>query len=114
MFYQLASLAFYYGLTDILDSLVDSMLTATRLCTGNETARTASFIDGWTTFEAQDEFDFQVQRSKFLQWLGKSFKSQVAMLVVFKVLNEFGDGIERCWNKVPAFLFTYVYLMLVF
>lgn len=99
VFYQMCSLAFYYGLNETLDTLLDAMLNATKLC-NSATNTNPPFVDSWFSYDAKDEFDFYVQRSKFLQWLAKNFKCQVATLVVFKVLNEFGDGAQKCWAKV--------------
>jgi brefeldin A-resistance guanine nucleotide exchange factor 1 len=100
-YYQLCSLAFYYGAYEVLDELVVAILESTKLIRPRDfPASRRHILDSWLLSRYTNEYDFRRRRGQFLLWFGKNFRCQVAALVVFRVFNEFGDGIREGWSLV--------------
>lgn len=86
-YYQLCSLAFYYGLYDVLDQLIEAILRTSRVTANSAPGRIA-----------------------FIRNFSRNFKSQLSALVGFRVLNEFYSEsltLEKSWKQVHDILFTF-------
>jgi hypothetical protein len=96
--HQLCSLAFCYGLFDILNDVVLAFLQVTQL-----TPSPFHDIAAESTAETDptyEEFKLQKRRGRFLVTFSRHVRCQIGATAFFRIVNEFGDGLRASWSPV--------------
>jgi Sec7-like guanine-nucleotide exchange factor len=111
-YYQLCSLAHHFQLSDVLDKLVHALCQSTTLAQQahrigvkpspyyQSNTELASYED--QTAERSENMDRSksATRSDFISRYSRDFRAQVATIVAFRIVDEFGNCIRGAWGQV--------------